>query len=73
MVLCRPNHLLRVLAKESSLLQIATGGRFELGIGAGDYPGEFAAWNVAFPDARTTSSGWAKAFRPCSASGRSNR
>ena len=51
MVLCRPNHLLGVLAKESSMLQIASGGRFEFGIGAGDYPGEFAAWNVPFPDA----------------------
>ena len=51
MVLCRPNYLLGVLAKESSLLQIASGGRFEFGIGAGDYPGEFAAWNVPFPDA----------------------
>ncbi len=51
MVLCHPNYLLGVLAKESSLLQIASGGRFELGIGAGDYEGEFRAWNVPFPDA----------------------
>lgn len=51
MVICHPNHLLGVLAKESSLLQIASGGRFELGIGAGDYPVEFTAWNVPFPDA----------------------
>lgn len=51
MVICRPNYLLGVLAKESSLLQIASSGRFELGIGAGDYPGEFTAWNVPFPDA----------------------
>lgn len=49
MVLCRPNYLLGVLAKESSILQIASGGRFELGIGAGDYPKEFTAWNVPFP------------------------
>jgi alkanesulfonate monooxygenase SsuD/methylene tetrahydromethanopterin reductase-like flavin-dependent oxidoreductase (luciferase family) len=27
-----------VLAKESSILAIASGGRFELGIGAGDWP-----------------------------------
>lgn len=51
MVICRPNYLLGVLAKESSLLQIASGGRFELGIGAGDYEGEFKAWGVPFPDA----------------------
>jgi alkanesulfonate monooxygenase SsuD/methylene tetrahydromethanopterin reductase-like flavin-dependent oxidoreductase (luciferase family) len=51
MVLCRPNYLLGVLAKESSVLQIASGGRFELGIGAGDYPPEFTAWNVPYPPA----------------------
>ena len=51
MVLCRPNYLLGVLAKESSLLQIASGGRFELGIGAGDYPAEFTAWDVPYASA----------------------
>ena len=51
MVLCRPNYLLGVLAKESSILQIASAGRFELGIGAGDYPPEFTAWNVPYPPA----------------------
>jgi alkanesulfonate monooxygenase SsuD/methylene tetrahydromethanopterin reductase-like flavin-dependent oxidoreductase (luciferase family) len=51
MVLCRPNHLLGVLAKESSMLQLASNGRFELGIGAGDYPVEFTAWNVPFAPA----------------------
>jgi alkanesulfonate monooxygenase SsuD/methylene tetrahydromethanopterin reductase-like flavin-dependent oxidoreductase (luciferase family) len=51
MVLCRPNYLLGVLAKESSILQIASGGRFELGIGAGDYPKEFTAWNVPYAPA----------------------
>jgi alkanesulfonate monooxygenase SsuD/methylene tetrahydromethanopterin reductase-like flavin-dependent oxidoreductase (luciferase family) len=51
MVLCRPNYLLGVLAKESSILQIASGGRFELGIGAGDYPKEFAAWDVPYAPA----------------------
>jgi alkanesulfonate monooxygenase SsuD/methylene tetrahydromethanopterin reductase-like flavin-dependent oxidoreductase (luciferase family) len=51
MVLCRPNHLLGVLAKESSMLQIMSGGRFELGIGAGDYEIEFEAWDVPFADA----------------------
>lgn len=51
MVICRPNHLLGALAKESSMLQLASNGRFELGIGAGDYEKEFTAWNVPFPDA----------------------
>jgi alkanesulfonate monooxygenase SsuD/methylene tetrahydromethanopterin reductase-like flavin-dependent oxidoreductase (luciferase family) len=51
MVICRPNYLTGVLAKESSILQIASGGRFELGIGAGDFEQEFAAWNVPYPDA----------------------
>jgi alkanesulfonate monooxygenase SsuD/methylene tetrahydromethanopterin reductase-like flavin-dependent oxidoreductase (luciferase family) len=51
MVLCRPNHLLGVLAKESSMLQIVSNGRFELGIGAGDYDIEFRSWNVPYPDA----------------------
>ena len=51
MVLCRPNHLLGVLAKESSMLQLASHGRFDLGIGAGDYPVEFTAWNVPFAPA----------------------
>ena len=50
MVLCRPNHLLGVIARESSVLQVASRGRFELGIGAGDYEAEFAAWGVPFPD-----------------------
>jgi alkanesulfonate monooxygenase SsuD/methylene tetrahydromethanopterin reductase-like flavin-dependent oxidoreductase (luciferase family) len=51
MVLCRPNHLLGVLAKESAMLQIVSNGRFELGIGAGDFEIEFRSWNVPFPDA----------------------
>lgn len=51
MVIGHPNHLFGVLAKESSLLQITSGGRFDLGFWAGDYPVEFTAWNVPFPDA----------------------
>jgi alkanesulfonate monooxygenase SsuD/methylene tetrahydromethanopterin reductase-like flavin-dependent oxidoreductase (luciferase family) len=51
MVICRPNYLLGVLAKETSMLQLVSDGRFEFGIGAGDYPREFTAWNVPFPDA----------------------
>jgi alkanesulfonate monooxygenase SsuD/methylene tetrahydromethanopterin reductase-like flavin-dependent oxidoreductase (luciferase family) len=38
-----------VLAKESSILSLASGGRFELGIGAGDWPESFAAWGRPFP------------------------
>lgn len=51
MVLCRLNYTLGVLAKESSILSIASGGRFELGIGAGDYPIEYTAWHLPFPSA----------------------
>jgi alkanesulfonate monooxygenase SsuD/methylene tetrahydromethanopterin reductase-like flavin-dependent oxidoreductase (luciferase family) len=51
MVLCRLNYTLGVLAKESSVLAIASGGRFELGIGAGDYPAEYEAWHQPYPGA----------------------
>ncbi len=53
MVICRLNYTLGVLAKESAILAIASGGRFELGIGAGDYPIEYSAWHQPFPDATT--------------------
>ena len=39
-----------VIAKESSILARLSGGRFELGIGAGDWPASFAAWGTRFPD-----------------------
>lgn len=39
-----------VLAKESSVLSLLSGGRFELAIGAGDWPESFAAWGRPFPD-----------------------
>ena len=52
MVLARLNYTLGVLAKESSILSIASGGRFELGIGAGDFPEEYTAWGQPYPDAR---------------------
>lgn len=51
MVICRLNYTLGVLAKESSILSIASGGRFELAIGAGDYPPEYGAWHQPYPDA----------------------
>jgi alkanesulfonate monooxygenase SsuD/methylene tetrahydromethanopterin reductase-like flavin-dependent oxidoreductase (luciferase family) len=53
MVLNNLHYELGVLAKESSVLSIASGGRFELGIGAGDWPGSFAAWGRPFPTAAT--------------------
>ena len=40
-----------VLAKESSVLAVLSGGRFELGIGGGDWPESFAAWGRPFPGA----------------------
>ena len=51
MVICRLNYPLGVVAKETSVLSLASGGRFELGIGAGDYPEEYTAWRQPFPDA----------------------
>ena len=51
MVLNALHYQLGVLAKESSMLSIASGGRFELGIGAGDWPESFAAWGHNFPSA----------------------
>jgi alkanesulfonate monooxygenase SsuD/methylene tetrahydromethanopterin reductase-like flavin-dependent oxidoreductase (luciferase family) len=53
MVICRLNYTTGVLAKETSVLSIISGGRFELGIGAGDYPPEYTAWHQPFPDATT--------------------
>ena len=53
MVLNALHYELGVLAKESSVLAIASGGRFELGIGAGDWPESFAAWGVPYPDRET--------------------
>jgi alkanesulfonate monooxygenase SsuD/methylene tetrahydromethanopterin reductase-like flavin-dependent oxidoreductase (luciferase family) len=40
-----------VLAKESSILSIASEGRFELGLGGGDWAASFAAWGRPFPSA----------------------
>ena len=38
-----------VLAKETSTLALLSRGRFELGIGAGDWPESFAAWGRDYP------------------------
>jgi alkanesulfonate monooxygenase SsuD/methylene tetrahydromethanopterin reductase-like flavin-dependent oxidoreductase (luciferase family) len=51
MVIDRLNYLPGVLAKESSTLSILSSGRFELGIGAGDFFEEAHAWGLAVPDA----------------------
>ncbi|MBO0778015.1 MAG: LLM class flavin-dependent oxidoreductase [Ktedonobacteraceae bacterium] len=51
MVICCLNYLPGVLAKESSMLAMLSGGRFELGIGAGDYFEEMHAWGVPVPKA----------------------
>ena len=50
MVIDRLNYLPGVLAKETSTLAILSAGRFELGIGAGDYFEEARAWGLAVPD-----------------------
>lgn len=49
MVLSHPNMQVGRLAKETAMLAIMSKGRFELGIGAGDYPLEPYAWGEPFP------------------------
>ncbi len=51
LVIDRLNYLPGVLAKETASLAILSAGRFELGIGAGDYFREARAWGVAVPAA----------------------
>lgn len=51
MVLDRLNYLPGVLAKETAVLSQLSDGRFELGIGAGDYFVEQSAWGLSVPDA----------------------
>jgi alkanesulfonate monooxygenase SsuD/methylene tetrahydromethanopterin reductase-like flavin-dependent oxidoreductase (luciferase family) len=50
MVIDRLNYLPGVLAKEASTLSILSAGRFELGIGAGDFFEEAQAWGLTVPD-----------------------
>ncbi len=49
MVIDRLNYLPGVLAKEVASLSILSGGRFELGIGAGDFFEEARAWGTLIP------------------------
>lgn len=49
MVLCAPHYSIGVLAKESSILALVSGERFELGIGVGDSPSWDASWDQPFP------------------------
>jgi alkanesulfonate monooxygenase SsuD/methylene tetrahydromethanopterin reductase-like flavin-dependent oxidoreductase (luciferase family) len=51
MVIDHLNYLTGVLARETSTLSIISAGRFELGIGAGDYFEEARAWGIEVPDA----------------------
>ncbi len=51
MVIDRLNYLPGVLAKETATLSIVSNGRFELGIGAGDYFEEAQAWGLDVPNA----------------------
>ncbi|GLV55580.1 hypothetical protein KDH_24240 [Dictyobacter sp. S3.2.2.5] len=53
MVIDRLNYLPGVLAKETAVLSIVSSGRFELGIGAGDFFQEARAWGLPIPAAQT--------------------
>lgn len=57
MVIDRMNYLPAVLAKEISTLSFLSNGRFEPGIGAGDFFEEAAAWGLSVPDAATRITG----------------
>jgi alkanesulfonate monooxygenase SsuD/methylene tetrahydromethanopterin reductase-like flavin-dependent oxidoreductase (luciferase family) len=50
LVLCDAFRHPAVLAKQAVTLSAASGGRFELGLGAGSWPAEFARFDVGQPD-----------------------
>src|SRR5699024_3613960 len=50
LVLCAAFRHPAVLAKQAVTLSAASGGRFELGLGAGSWPAEFTRFDVARPD-----------------------
>ena len=50
MVINSLHYELGTIAKELSMLALASHGRFELGIGAGDWPASFEAWGQPFPE-----------------------
>jgi alkanesulfonate monooxygenase SsuD/methylene tetrahydromethanopterin reductase-like flavin-dependent oxidoreductase (luciferase family) len=46
MVLCADTWPLGVIAKEGAVLSIISGGRFDLGIGTGDFHDQYPAWGI---------------------------
>lgn len=57
MVIDRMNYLPGVLAKETATLSLISQGRFEVGIGAGDFFEELKAWGLPLPDATSRITG----------------
>ena len=51
MVLNLPHYQLGVLAKEAATLGALTSGRFDVALGAGDWPESFSAWGESFAPA----------------------
>ncbi len=72
MVICRLNYTLGVLAKETSVLSIASRGRFELGIGAGDYPPSTRPGTSPSPTPPPVSRRWRRPSPHCASSGRAS-
>jgi alkanesulfonate monooxygenase SsuD/methylene tetrahydromethanopterin reductase-like flavin-dependent oxidoreductase (luciferase family) len=62
-VLCNDFHHPVVMAKDAATLDVLSGGRLELGLGAGYYPAEFAMAGMPSTGAWCVSSGWPKQSR----------